>query len=212
MTHGLDINISIDVSQLVDWEVVPKATLKRAMQEASATYMENQRSLLRKGRDVSGASFREYTLDYWSKKKLAGRMGENYWLRLTGQLLRSQRVKVKQGKKFVQATISFEGMHTPSEFTNPYDKKAARRKKAKWERTKRSEAGAFEYAWGRSERVRRLERSTEAHRLTVNLSKGEKTPNAFIAWQNHRRRPFIGMSGKTMAKVWRSFAKVVKQG
>lgn len=228
----LNLNISLDVSQLIDWDLVPAKDVKKALRAATASYMLDQRKNIKAGRTVGGVPFVKYSHQYLDKKTRAGRMSgpsgsvdnikgaSSYWLRLTGQMMRSQKARFKKFGKGYQATVAFEGMQAPAAFSDPY-------KKSAYKRATRSQRGGFESTWRAKEQARKarirtkydtaarsqrggLSRETE-RRLTVNFVPGDMQSSAFIAWQNDKYRPFIGMNGKMMNNAYRAFKAIINR-
>jgi len=121
----LKIKISVDLSGLQKFDLYSPAQLDRAIRAATGAYMERQRDLVNKGLDIHGKPFAPYDPpatkrgSYADKKSRAGRMQSNYWLRLTGQMWRHQRVRYRKGKGFRQSIISFEGMQSQARFSSP---------------------------------------------------------------------------------------------
>ncbi len=59
---------------------------------------------------------KKYHPGYHFAKLEAGRMGENYWLRLTGKMLRSQKISVKRKGGCLEMEVGFTGTRARSRF------------------------------------------------------------------------------------------------
>ena len=198
----IDLNITMDLSQLVNWEVVTKKEIKEGLQAAAASYMLDQRKNMRRGVDVNGAKFAKYSKRYLDLKTRAGRMSgpsgsvdnikgaSSYWLRLTGQMMRSQKVRFKIAAKGGTATIAFEGMQAPAAFS--------------------SSGRASKYATSGKD-IKRAQRARDDRRLVVNFTKGDMQSSAFIAWKNDRIRKFVGMNPKMMRNAFKAFGAVIRR-
>ncbi len=184
------IDVSLDLSQLVDWDLVPAKDIKEALKAATASYMLDQRKNIKAGRTVNGAPFVKYSKKYLDKKTRAGRMSgpsgsvdnikgsSSYWLRLTGQMMRSQKIHYKRFGKGYQATVAFEGMQAPAAFMASGGKK---------------------------------NRAKGKGRLVVNFTPGDMISSSFLAWENNKYRPFIGMNQKMLNNAYRAFRSIIKR-
>jgi len=82
--------------------------VKKALRQSGALYLQRQREQTRAGRDVSGKAFAPYSEEYAFSKQHAGRKTQPD-LRLTGDMLRSQKVKVASVAKGGKMTVEFDG-------------------------------------------------------------------------------------------------------
>jgi len=93
---------------------------ERVLFQVQAKYMLMQRSRVRRGIDVLGAPFEPYSDEYRKLKTNAGRMtmgnkkAQGFWLRLTGQMFRSQKSTIAKYSRGARLLVAFEGMHGPT--------------------------------------------------------------------------------------------------
>lgn len=111
---GLDMQM--DTRELDQWRVMTEQEQRAALQDACGKYLQLEVENLNRGRDVHGSPMKPYSPAYAARKALAGRMGKSYWMRLSGDLLRSQVVKIVRDAAGLVAVIAFEGMHAPYRF------------------------------------------------------------------------------------------------
>lgn len=156
-------------------EVIQQAidtAIPKILPELAALYMELQRQRVARGQDLDGAAFKPYTPEYRMQKEQSGRMGVNAWLRLTGEMLRSQIVKYEStpggGHR---AIVEFDGMHAPVSFT-PRARKFKNKKTGK----------------------------TYTHTVKPRAG-GKMSSNAIIAAANDDTRPFVGLSREDADRI-----------
>ncbi|MCK5806141.1 MAG: hypothetical protein KAI66_25135 [Lentisphaeria bacterium] len=91
-------------------DIIPQLSdVKKALRLTGALYLQKQRGRIRAGQDVSGNAFVPYSEEYAFNKQHAGRKTQPD-LRLTGDMLRSQKVKVSSiGQNSGQMLVEFDG-------------------------------------------------------------------------------------------------------
>lgn len=119
-----DVDLDVDMSELEGWELFSEQEKKEALTAAASEAMVLMRERVAKGESLEGGTFKAYDPDYQDRKQRAGRMGENYWLRLSGWMWKTQKVMVRRVGDVMRATITFEGMRPRVKFNA-----AARQKK-----------------------------------------------------------------------------------
>jgi len=82
--------------------------VKKALGQAGALYLQRQREQTRAGRDAGGRAFMPYSEEYAFNKQHAGRKTQPD-LRLTGDMLRSQKVKVDNSVNGGRMVVEFDG-------------------------------------------------------------------------------------------------------
>jgi hypothetical protein len=120
------LDVVVDLGGLDKWEIMTEREKAGALRDVAGRYLQLQTENINRGVDMHGRPFRAYSPGYAALKARAGRLGKNYWLRLTGQLLRSQVVKIVREAGVLVAVIAFEGMHAASRFSTPSRRKLAR--------------------------------------------------------------------------------------
>lgn len=212
----VSLNFEVDASSLDNWDIIPAEAKERALRKAAGHYMLLQRERIAKGVDVHGQPFRPYSRSYKDRKDRAGRTGKNEFLRLSGKMLRSQRIDiVMQGNELV-AVISFEG-------TRPASKIEDAGRKREMARTSRSKRGLVtskhkrenreRQAWGRATRSQRgALKQPKRNRLVVTIDEGKMVANAVLAGHNNRIRKFIGISEAELEELTALFVKELKIG
>jgi len=176
----IDLNFHVDTRALQKWALLKPGTKRKTLRKLAGHYMLLVRERVKKGLDVGGAPFRAYSPGYERRKRRAGRMKENYWLRLTGKMMRSQKAKYRKRGKNYQATISFEGTRPQAKFEGK----------------------------GRG-RIDQKQAKTGAG-LTVNLAQGEMVSNAYIAAKNDDIRAFVGVNGNELEELRRLFLELIE--
>ena len=89
--------------------IVPRMTdMKKALRQTSGLYLQRQRENIRAGRDVSGRPFIPYSEEYAFLKQHAGRKTQPN-LKLTGDMLRNQKVKVSSVANGGKMIVEFDG-------------------------------------------------------------------------------------------------------
>ena len=117
-------------------------------------------------------------------------MGENYMLRLTGRMMRSRTVSFVRDALGLSARISFDGSRPAG--------KIGRGASGTQKRT----------------RLRTASRGAPkgrvaSHNLVVRDSMGDMVENSFLAWVNHKLRPFIGFTNEERDKIFTAISKIL---
>jgi hypothetical protein len=113
------LDVVVDLGGLDKWEIMTEREKAGALRGVGGRYLQLQTENINRGVDMHGRPFKAYSPGYAELKARAGRLGKNYWLRLTGQLLRSQVVKIVREAGALVAVIAFEGMHAAARFSTP---------------------------------------------------------------------------------------------
>lgn len=208
----IDLEITVDASDLERWELVPPKAIGDMLKIVAAEGMGLMRERVAKGESLTGGAFKTYDPDYQDRKSRAGRMGENYWLRLSGWMWKTQKVFVEKVGDVIRAVITFEGMRPQVSIGDPAKGSAFRR-------TARSQRGGFEGTWRKKEAQRRSKARAQGkatgRRLTVNIDKGDMVSSATVAEANDRLRPFIGFNpteADRLAAVFSDLLDAVLEG
>lgn len=107
----LKLDIEIDPGAFDTWKLLDQKQQRQIMVKTMAWYIELQRRHIRKGIDVHGKKFKSYSPQYKRNKRRAGRLA-NSWLRLSGDLLRSQvGTEVEKRPNGWVLTREFRGTH-----------------------------------------------------------------------------------------------------
>lgn len=217
----MKFEMSVDLSS-IDNVVLTKGQKKTILRRVGYVYMMIVRDRLAKGKESSGAAFAPYSKEYMQQKYRAGRLKENYWLRLTGEMLRSQNQTMSMtsgGEPMV--TVGFTGTHPPQQFKLPAgvrSKRAGRKlaaaRKAKLSPTsKRAPSGRRAPGGKRAPSASRYNPQKLAAKLMEPLvvveAKGEHTPNALIAAMVNFKRPFVAISYKELDRLHKLVLKMI---
>jgi len=111
-----DVEFTVDLSELENWEVVTEKEKRAAVRAGAAEAMILIRERVKRGESLEGGSFKAYSPSYQDRKSRAGRMGQNYWLRLSGWMWRTQKVIVRRVGDVLRGTVTFEGMRPRVKF------------------------------------------------------------------------------------------------
>jgi len=209
----IDLQIDFDTRELDQWEIFNERQKRSTLKVVAAHYMLLQRQRVNRGESLAGGQFKDYSPGYRDRKTRAGRMGESFWMRLSGQMLRSQHVTIDRRGDTLQARVFFDGTRPVAKIVDPAKRSAYRR-------TSRSQRGSFEGDWrrGRAKREQRRARAGRgiavgkpgynqrmASRLTVALDSGRMVSNAQLAARNDLVRPFVGMNRREVEELIRVF-------
>ena len=182
----LSVNVEMDKAtedMLKDLTVFEKGPAKKALVAIAGKYMLEQRENIKKGIDADGRPFAEYSVKYADNKRRAGRAPAENWLRLSGQMLQSQKTAIKTagGKKnwIMMAVVSFEGSRPQVNFKSRSIKSRNPRK-----------------------RIR-----SKVNDLVVSRSTSKTVLNQTLATANDKRRSFIGLSSKKVTEFVKYFLK-----
>jgi hypothetical protein len=116
------MRVSVDTGAL-DMRLLTPEGIRESLRKTGYKYMLQVRKRTRRGESVDGGSFRPYSPAYAENKQQAGRMGRNYWLRMTGQMLSSMVVNVI-GRVM---TVTFEGTRMAQGFRKNKTRNKAKR-------------------------------------------------------------------------------------
>ncbi len=108
--------VTVDTTRMKDWKLLDSKAQRRVIRRSMAWYMQNQRKRIKRGVDVHGQAFEAYDPAYRVNKDLAGRMVKNYWLRLSGDMLRSQKSRTRQRGRVIEGRAEFSGSHAQYRF------------------------------------------------------------------------------------------------
>lgn len=108
--------VTVDTTRMKDWKLLDARGQRRTISRSMAFYMQIQRRRLRRGVDVHGRAFDAYDPAYRVNKDLAGRMVKNFWLRLSGDMLRSQKSRTRQRGRVIESKAEFTGDHARYRF------------------------------------------------------------------------------------------------
>jgi len=109
------LDIDVDVPKL-DGLLPTAEDYRVALRKVGARYLQMQTERLNRGEGADGAPLAPYSQSYAERKTRAGRMGESYWLRLTGKMLRSQSIQVGGAEGSMTLTVGFTGTRARSRF------------------------------------------------------------------------------------------------
>uniref|UniRef100_A0A6M3XGZ3 Tail protein n=1 Tax=viral metagenome TaxID=1070528 RepID=A0A6M3XGZ3_9ZZZZ len=104
----------------LDTKLLSEQAIRDALRGVGYKYMLQVRKRTERGESVDGGTFKPYSPKYEERKTLAGRMGRNYWLRMTGQMMSSMIVSVV-GR---MVTVTFEGTRMVQSFRRKGPSKA----------------------------------------------------------------------------------------
>lgn len=199
------IRVTVNTRGL-DKKLMTEEVVKQALRRTGMKYMLQVRRRVKRGESVDGGAFKPYSQSYEENKAAAGRLGSNYWLRMTGQMLSSMVVNVI-GKLM---TVTFEGTRMSQSFRDPAKQRA-------FQKTSRSQRGGFESIWraGRRKRAERREArgASKKGRLTYSDNEnGKEVSNALLAWVNDKLRPFVGVNEKELAELGRYLRRELLKG
>lgn len=173
-------------------KLLSEQAIRDALRGVGYKYMLQVRKRTERGESVDGGTFKPYSPKYEEQKTLAGRMGRNYWLRMTGQMMSSMIVNVV-GR---MVAVTFEGTRMVQSFRGG-GKRRAWLKEAARLGSMRAEASLA----GTSP-------------LTYSDRPGGQVSNALIAWANDRIRPFVGVNQKELVELRdflrRALAKAIR--
>jgi hypothetical protein len=181
----IQVEVTVDLSSIEALATEIENSLMSALSVVAAKYLLLQRQRIAAGKSVDGAPFLSYSPGYRNQKTEAGRMGANFWLRLTGEMLRSQ-IVVPGALVGSAATVSveFEGMHAPTEFI--------------WRKKPKK---------GKGDRV--YTKTVQARIVSDRKKESQMIPNALLAAVNDELRPFVGVSSKELDKLEKTFANAI---
>lgn len=108
-------SIEVDAAQMAAWKLLSKRDQKNVLTSMVAWYYNKQRSLVRRGLDTHGKRFLPLSRRYRDLKRRAGRYTGGHFLRLSGEMFRSQKHKIKRRGKKLEAVVEFAG--TRSQYT-----------------------------------------------------------------------------------------------
>lgn len=108
------LTFTVDLAEGKSLELVTLAMVRRAMKRVMAEYLRLQRERIANGKDVDGKPFLPYSDRYAEAKARAGRNTSKPDLRLTGDMLRSQKAHVEVQGGMVEGVVEFEGAHPAS--------------------------------------------------------------------------------------------------
>lgn len=103
--------VDMDMRQLrqMGFLDVPAPSIRKALHSIAAHYMAQQRGRIKLAQTPSGRPFREYSAEYREKKARAGRKTQPD-LRVSGHMLRSQKVQVRRGSRGAMSMmVEFDG-------------------------------------------------------------------------------------------------------
>jgi|GEM_PF-3462776 len=112
----IDLELTVDTSDLEKWEIFTEKQKKRALKIVAAEGMVLMRERVKRGEQLEGGTFKAYDPDYQDRKQRAGRMGSNYWLRLSGWMWKTQKALIERVGDILRAVITFEGMRPRVKF------------------------------------------------------------------------------------------------
>lgn len=188
----IDIQIEFDVSEVKEgnWKFLREKRQKDALGRGAGKYLSLQSRRINRREDLNGSAFRQYSERYRDIKTRAGRMGENYMLRLTGRMMRSRTVSFVRDALGLSARISFDGSRPAG--------KIGRGAPGAQKRT-RLRTASRGVSKGR----------VASHNLVVRDSMGDMVQNSFLAWVNHKLRPFIGFTNEERDKIFVAMSKIL---
>jgi hypothetical protein len=211
----IEVNIHFELSEIDSYEMIPEGAKQKAFELVADEYMLLQRELLERGVTADGRPMKPYTEAYKDKKQRAGRMGEGYWLTLTGKMLRSQSVLVKHsGKVSTTLVVGFKGTRKGSQIET--SEKGAKARFLK--RTSRSQRGGYNrnLADRRRRAVNRASRSQRAgagrafdQAMSVVNAKGSVS-NSIMAEANDKLRPFVGVSQANLDRLFNTYVGIIE--
>jgi hypothetical protein len=117
----------MDMRQLRAMSVldVPASSVDRALRAMAGQYMAQQRGRIKLAQTPSGRPFREYSEEYREKKARAGRKTQPD-LRVSGHMLRSQKVQVRRGSRGAMSMrIEFDGTRPSYYFAQAAGRRSA---------------------------------------------------------------------------------------
>jgi len=95
------------------WQEAMKRAVDRALVAVAAKYLEIQEDRIESGVDLDGVPFEPYSKRYFEQKARAGQL---HWLRVTGEMLRSQEAHVNHYGSTTMLTVTFGGVHPAVQF------------------------------------------------------------------------------------------------
>jgi len=99
---------------------VPNNLKKKVLEQAANRLALKIRQRTKQGVGFDGSTFPSYDPEYEDQKRRAGRMGESFWLRLSGDLFKSLQIKYSKAKQSI--SMYFQGQHTSYSFSGPAKK------------------------------------------------------------------------------------------
>ena len=198
--------------------------LKTALKQASAVYLQTQRQLTKQGLDAGGRQFMAYSPPYKDKKRRAGRKTQPD-LKISGDMLRNQKVSMKTSGRGAAAVVEFDGTRPGSCFKDAASAKHTTGYEGPDAGGSYSRGGDYGAgnmrgggSYSRDPGGSRGPTKTESKAATrgglgkmVMGRTNKVVSNAVLAGANDRTRPFIGMSQKTAGKVIGFFLATLKK-
>lgn len=215
----ISVEIRFEMSEIDSYEMIPKAAKQKAFELVADDYMLLQRELIDRGVTAAGGPMKAYTKEYRDKKQRAGRMGEGFWLTLTGKMLRSQSILIKhRGDISTTLVVGFRGTRKGSQI----ESSAKGAKRRSYARAKRNQRGGFDADFARKQataRRRAIGRASRSQRsgagrafdqqMSVVNAKGS-VANTILADANDRLRPFIGVSQASLDRLFNTYVGIIE--
>jgi len=117
------IKIKVDTRALAKFKALPDEFKRKAMKRVGQEFILSVVEDVNKGIDINGRAFKPYDPKYGNKKERAGRMGENFWLRLTGKMINSMSATSDKNR----TVVLFRGQRPSVSFRNPSRAKKKKR-------------------------------------------------------------------------------------
>ncbi len=208
------LKIRVDTSEIDKADLLPRAYRQRIMRKIASAYFLMIRKRTKKGEDVEGNTFKPYSTRYRNLKERAGRMKSNYWLRLTGELFRSQKTKLEEGAKSTSIAVMFDGDHHQTRFRSQRTKSKGKGKDPKKAPKAYSQPKAPKQKTPKASRAPKAPKQTKYARetgpLTVTETTGKKIPNSIIAWAVDNTRPFVGVNKKELDQLHKFVVRLIR--
>jgi hypothetical protein len=111
-----NFSVELDPSQMADWDMLTDQDQRGVLAKVMGWYMNKQRSNVRRGVDIHGRRFLPLSREYRDLKRRGGRLASGHWLRLSGDMFRSQKTIIKKRGRSMIATIEFAGTRPQYQF------------------------------------------------------------------------------------------------
>ena len=191
------IQVSIEVDASAFAKVFAKLTtgkIKKALVKVGGFYLMLQRQNIENGVTPDGAQFEQYKPAYLVQRMRAER-GSYGWLRLTGDMLKSQRVKVTTGGPSVNLLVEFEGSRLGDVFHVKTKLKAKEHHSYSMDLQGVSKKTTYT----------NNQRKAGSNSPMVVARTGKTVKNDDIASGNDALRPFVGVSDQTIDELIKMF-------